>query len=630
MIGQTISHYRILSLLGEGGMGKVYRAEDIHLERPVAIKFLHTSEDTLRLLREAKTAASLSHPNICAIYEVDPERGFLAMELVEGRTLKDILGKRPLPAREAVRLAIQISEGLAAAHAKGIIHRDIKPANIMVTSSNLAKVMDFGLARVAGQDGLTREGMVAGTPQYMPPEQMEGKQPDARADIWAFGAVLHEALTGRSPGGQAEALPEGLGRIVRKALAVNPDDRYQHVDDLLVDLRAWDVPQAGPFDEPQKQPAAAGRSSQFKPISAITALAMAAVTAGAVGLLVWTMIPRPQALRARHLTLSLPAGHVLNEVGDAFALSSDGTKHVYSSGSFEGSQLFQKSLDSGEVMAIPGTSAAIGPFFSPDDKWVGFISNNTLKKVPAGGGAVIPLCDGSQINPDQSWTPDGILFSTGQFGRNGISRVSANGGKPDPLTAVETRRGEMGHISPNALPGGRGILFTILTSGQPMISQTAVQSLTNGERKVVLQNASSARYVTSGHLVFTRGTGLFAVAFDLGRLETVGPPVLLIQGVSRFVTAGDGTLLYASVNSTGGRSLVWVDRRGVATVLPAPPRAYSYPGLSPDGQRIRGSSFRRREPGCMGLSPRERPEPAHIQSHRVERNLDTRRLRFDF
>jgi TolB-like protein/predicted Ser/Thr protein kinase len=236
-VGATISHYRILEKVGEGGMGTVWKAEDVHLQRTVALKFLHAADDVPRLLREAQAAASLSHPNICTVYEVDPERGFLAMEWVEGRTLHETIGGRPLPAEQALSLALQIGEGLRAAHHRGVVHRDVKSANVLVTPQGQAKILDFGLARVAGQAGLTREGAAAGTPGYMAPEQLRGEPVDRRTDIWAFGAVLHEMLTGRLPIGSMGTLPQGFDRVVTKALAADPAERYQHVDDLLVDLR---------------------------------------------------------------------------------------------------------------------------------------------------------------------------------------------------------------------------------------------------------------------------------------------------------------------------------------------------------------------------------------------------------
>jgi len=235
--GSTISHYRVLEKVGEGGMGAVWKAEDVHLQRSVALKFLHAADDVPRLLREAQAAASLTHPNIAVVYEVDPERGFLAMEWVEGRTLHEMIGGRPLPAEQALGLALQIGEGLKAAHHRGIVHRDVKSANVLVTPQGQAKILDFGLARVAGQAGLTREGAAAGTPGYMAPEQLRGEAVDRRTDIWAFGAVLHEMLTGRLPIGSMGTLPQGFDRVVTKALAADPAERYQHVDDLLVDLR---------------------------------------------------------------------------------------------------------------------------------------------------------------------------------------------------------------------------------------------------------------------------------------------------------------------------------------------------------------------------------------------------------
>ena len=237
MVGQTISHYRVLSALGEGGMGVVYKAEDTKLKRTVALKFLQSSGDSRRLLREARTAASLNHPNVCAIYEVDEEHGFLAMEYIAGQTLKELIGGRPLPFGQAIELALQIGEGLRAAHANGIIHRDIKSGNVMVTASGQAKLMDFGLARDGDPDQVSRTH-VSGTPGYMSPEQAAGGAVDERADIWALGIVLHEMLTGRVPViGEMDPLPPALERVLRKALATNPANRYQHVADLLVDLR---------------------------------------------------------------------------------------------------------------------------------------------------------------------------------------------------------------------------------------------------------------------------------------------------------------------------------------------------------------------------------------------------------
>ena len=245
--GQRVAHYEIREKLGEGGMGVVWKAEDLLLKRVVALKFLHASDDLPRLLREAQVAAALNHPNICTIHEVNPEGGFLVMELVEGESLSAMVARRPLPLDHAVELATQICEGLKAAHAKGIIHRDIKSGNVLVTADGRTKILDFGLARAPGQVALTREGVRAGTPGYMAPEQWRGEAADCRTDIWAVGAVLHEMLTGRLPMGQTETLPEGLEQVVRKALAADPGQRYQKVEDMLAELRrvtAAALPQA--------------------------------------------------------------------------------------------------------------------------------------------------------------------------------------------------------------------------------------------------------------------------------------------------------------------------------------------------------------------------------------------------
>jgi len=289
MVGKTISHYQILEKLGEGGMGVVYKARDTHLDRSVALKFLHSAEDVPRLLREAKTAASLNHPSICAVHEVAPEHGFIAMELVEGQSLAVRIAGRPLPVEEAVGLAVQICEGLKAAHAKGIIHRDIKSGNVLVTEDGHAKILDFGLARMAGQAALTREGAAAGTPGYMAPEQARGEPVDRRTDIWAVGAVLHEMLTGRPPLGQSEALPEGVSRVVRKALAVDPGDRYQHIDDMLVDLRrVAGTPSVKPSRRPWLWVAAAVAAAIL-----VTVLVLIDIGGLRTRLIAWMKAPEP-------------------------------------------------------------------------------------------------------------------------------------------------------------------------------------------------------------------------------------------------------------------------------------------------------------------------------------------------
>jgi serine/threonine-protein kinase len=606
-------------------MGEVYCARDTRLNRDVAIKVLpkpvaNDRDRLARFEREARLLAALNHPHIGSIYgleEIDGVRA-LVLELVEGPTLQDI-GR--LDMSEALGIARQIVEALDAAHEKGIVHRDLKPANVKVTANGTVKVLDFGLAKALdGEAGelnstqastetalLTRDGVILGTPAYMSPEQTRGEAVDKRTDIWAFGCVLYELLTGRPPfrgvtvpdrisailsaepdrSELPPTTPPAVRRLLRNCLQKTTARRLRDIGDARLEIeetRAVSSNEDAPV---------APRSFVERPVSKMILLATAVIAAVAVGFVMGRMPPEP-AFPVKHLTLPLPVSHTLNEAAIPFALSHDASTLAYASGSYQGSQLFLKPLDGGEVIAVPGTLAAMGPFFSPDDQWIGFKSGNTLKKVPTGGGAVVTLCEVESIwlNAGASWAPEGIFFSNGNGGSKGIARVSAAGGRPRPVTTPDVRRGEIGHLWPELLPGANAILFTIVTSGQPMISQAAVQFLASGQRKIVLENASKAQYVSSGHLIYGRGNDIFAVAFNLNRLEIVGAPVRVIQGVSvdqttpLFATAKDGTLVYAPSVPQNGRSLVWVDRRGVAAPLAAPPRAYDFPAISPDGQGI--------------------------------------------
>jgi serine/threonine-protein kinase len=608
-------------------MGEVYRARDTKLNRDVAIKvlrepFVQDRDRLARFEREARLLAALNHPHIGSIYgleEVDGVRA-LVLELVEGPTLQD-LGR--LSVNEALSIARQIVDALDAAHEKGIIHRDLKPSNVKVAANGTVKVLDFGLGKALGDPAGdwsstpvstatemgTRAGVVLGTPAYMSPEQTRGEALDKRTDIWAFGCLLYELLTGRPPFRGATvpdtisailsvepdwlelspATPAGIRRLLRNCLKKSTTRRLRDIGDARPEIE--DALGAGS----NADVVAVRRSFVEKPVARIIAFATAVVATVTVGFLMGRTAPQP-AVRVKRLMLPLPVSHTLNEVAIPFALSNDGSTLAYASGSYQGSQLFLRPLDGVDVLALPGTLAAMGPFFSPDDKWIGFKSGSALKKLPAGGGAVVKLCDleGIWLNTGASWAPEGIFFSNGKGGSKGIARVSGDGGSPRSVTTPDARRGEIGHQWPQMLPGTNAILFTIVTSGQPMISQAAVQSLATGERNIVLENASRAQYVSSGHLIFGRGNDIFAVAFNLGKREVVGSPVRVIQGVSLdefqatplFAVAEDGTLAFAPSVPMNGRSLVWVDRKGVAAALGAPPRGYDFPAISPDGQRI--------------------------------------------
>ena len=373
MLGRTIGHYRIESRLGEGGMGVVYKAEDVHLSRPVALKFLHSSTDAARLLAEAKAAGAISHPNICTIHEVDPEHAFIAMEYIDGRTLKARIDNRPLPADEALRIALAIGEGLRAAHAKGIIHRDIKSANVMVSESGDVKVMDFGLARSSAQADATREGYSSGTPGYMAPEQERGEPIDRRADIWAFGAVLHEMLTGRLPTGGIGMLPVTLDKIVRKALAPERDKRYQHIEDVLVDLRRVHAPR--------------------KSTSRMTIAVSAGVAAVAIAAASWLWIVRPFPPRAEVALTGVPLTSYAGSEGHP-SFSPDGTQVAFSwargTGADPGIYIKQVGVEEPFQLADkPGQE--FFPSWSPDGSQIAFIralagDRNAVVLIPQRGG----------------------------------------------------------------------------------------------------------------------------------------------------------------------------------------------------------------------------------------------------
>jgi serine/threonine-protein kinase len=620
MVGQTISHYRIVEKLGEGGMGVVYKAEDLKLGRAVALKFLpshwmESEEHKARFLHEARAAALLDHPNICTVHEIDEANGqtFLAMACLEGQTLKQKIAARPLPLAEALDIALQIGHGLQAAHQKGIVHRDIKPANIMITPQGQAKIMDFGLAQLSDRTKLTATGTKLGTPAYMSPEQTEGKTTDARADIWALGILLYEMVSGRVPfPGDTEAavahavlytepepltalrshVPMELDRILAKAIAKRPPDRYQHVDDLMVDLRR--THQRG-----QTPAISRRRFSRRAKVAALVAVAagVALATLGA-----WALLRQEQPGAPRRVTrfaIVLPAAHrmPIPENDRDLVVSPDGRYIAFRVGGRAGGALAVRALDRMDVHLFSDITAARSPFFSPDSRWIGFSERGQLKKVSVAGGA--PIVIGNNLGGGSaSWADDNTIV----YARNGrLLAVSANGGEPTLLAAPD---GEDEYTLPSAVPGPRGILFTIrqrspFFGGKARRSvadhdnvQVAVLDRTAGRHKVLIRGGTAAEYARSGHLLYAIAGTLFAARFDPDRLEMLGEPVPVVQGLQMALNAGaanytvshEGTLVYVP-NTSGRRSLVWVDRNGAETTIPAPPRAYHALNLSPDGTR---------------------------------------------
>ncbi len=612
MIGRTLGHYEIVEKLGEGGMGAVYRARDTTLGRDVALKLLPEfvagdREKIARLEREARLLASLSHPNIATLHGLEESTGlkYLVMELVPGETLAERIARGPVRIDECLGLFRQIAEGLEAAHEKGIVHRDLKPANVIVTPEGRVKVLDFGLAKAVAEEApssdmsksptLTREGteqgVILGTASYMSPEQARGKTLDRRTDIWSFGCVFYEALTGKKafPGETVSDIlaailerepdwmalpartPLKIRDLLRRCLQKDPHRRQQHVGDARIEI-----------DEPSESPVTVPRH-RYLPWT---------VAAVVSGIALWSLL-RPVAEPERavsRFTVNLPPEQALTHPNDsAVALSPDGRRLVYVDGVER--RLYVRSLDQLEARPIPGTEGALTAFFSPDGEWVGFYTGNPtkLKKVRFDSQLPIVLCD-AQDAWGASWGPgENILFAPRAL--SGLSRVSASGGAQSVVTTPDTTQGETSHRRPEFLPDGKSALFTILTDTGS--SRIALLSLETGDYRVLFEGGSHARYVHTGHVVYANDGMLLAAPFDLERLEVTGEPVPILEGVwtnsqngtAHFAVSRDGTLAYVPPIAEE-RTLVWVDRAGAVRPILETRRVFEDPRLSPDGRRL--------------------------------------------
>jgi len=633
--GARLGPYEILSPLGEGGMGEVYRARDPRLGREIAIKVLpaELSSERERLARfeqEARSASALNHPNIVTIYEIGQADSspYIAMELVEGRTLRELLAAGPLPLRKTLGIAAQVAGGLSRAHEAGIVHRDLKPENLMVSKDELVKILDFGLAKlVAPASGAlsgmptvarddTRPGTVLGTVGYMSPEQASGQPLDFRSDQFSLGSILYEMATGKrafSRGTAAETLsaiireePEPVSSvnpqvpapfrwIVERCHAKDPEERYASTRDLARDLANVREHISEVSGGEAAVPAAARRRSRERLAWSVAALLLVAGLAAVFVALRWkSTAPLTQPLT--RLTLTLPPEEFVTETATpVLALSPDGTKLVYSGyRRGEKRRLYLRPMDRFEATPIPGTEGGTGPFFSPDGEWVGFWADRKLKKVSLAGGSPLTLCDAPAFR-GASWGEGGtILFAP--LPQGGLSRISAEGGKPKAFTSPDPKKNEMTHRWPQILPGGKAALFTINSlTGDYDQARIGVVSLDTGERRTVLEGGTDARYVPTGHLVYSRGGSILAVPFDLKRLDVTGPPAPITDdvrivgpaGFALFSHSNDGSLVYLGKNPKAlERGLVWVDRKGTARPFTEARRDYSEPRLSPDGQRL--------------------------------------------
>jgi len=614
--GDKLGPYQIVSPLGAGGMGEVYKARDPRLDRFVAIKVLpeHIAkrEDLRqRFEREARAVASLNHPNICVLHDIGNQdgTGFMVMEYLEGETVAARVARGAIPLEQSVKLASQIADALDRAHRAGVTHRDIKPSNVMLTRDGV-KVLDFGLAKSAPKPGpsestltaaLTTEGSILGTPQYMAPEQFEGKEADARSDIWAFGAVLYEMVTGRKAfQGKSYAsmlgailsadpppmtvrpfTPVGLERLVKRCLQKDPEDRYQSMRDVQLDLRCIPAESEPEAKAPTARPWAAWA------LAGLTT-AVAAVLAGWVW---YGTANTPQPVLRTMVTLPVEAPLVTSFL-PAVALSPDGMQMVYAGGSAGKTQLFLRRLDEPDVKAIPGTQGADGPFFSPDGAWLGFFAQGKLKKIPVTGGIAVTLCDAPEPYGG-SWAPDNtVVFVPRSFA--GLYRIPAGGGAPKLLTKPDVKRGERGHGLPQVLPDGRTVLFTSWNASGfagNRISAVAIDG--QSPPKMVIDDATDARYAPSGHLIFMRSSALFAAPFDAGRFQVTGNPIAVLEGLrssegaAQFDVSPSGSAVYVPGGSSGTQfTLVWVDRDGKTRPITQARREYEDLDLSPDGKRL--------------------------------------------
>ncbi len=617
--GKRLAYYEIIGPIGAGAMGEVYRARDTRLDRDVAIKvlpaeFSSDDERLRRFEREAKTLASLNHPTVAAIYGVERVDGVsvLVLELVGGESLDARIARGAIPPDEAIDIARQIAEGLEAAHEAGVIHRDLKPANVRVTADGVAKILDFGLAKPLRTDGrtastslATEDGRLLGTPTYMSPEQARGKAVDRRVDVWAFGCVLYECLTGQRPFQGATTTdvlaavvhhepdwsalpvhaPPRVCALLRRCLLKDPRQRLRDIGEARVVLES-----SYEGDSPAPTTRAARRSW------VVWALLGVAIATSALWLKsALTRAPTPRVTRA---SIPVPEAEAVVagfQMG-AIALSPDGRTLAFCAQRDYSTRLYLRPLDADKSTVVPNSDGAHNPFFSPDGQWVGFFAREKLMKAFVGGGEPLELFPATQ-DRGGDWLEDGTIVLAPSTA-DPLMRLSSSGGAAAAITELDTTRNERTHRWPCALPGGEWVLFTAGRSDRPADYDQALVcavSVKTRERRDVITGASMAKYSPSGHLILGLGSTLYATTFDLKTMKAGGAPVPMLQGVLntfgsgnvQFDVARDGTLAFLpSSPEFDITELVWIDRSGNVTPIPAPPQPYRVPRVTPDGKLI--------------------------------------------
>ncbi len=602
-------------------MGEVYKARDTRLERTVAVKVLPSHlaaspETRQRFEREAKTISQLSHPHICALYDVgrEGETEYLVMELLEGETLLGRLAKGPLPLEQTLRYGTEIADALDKAHRQGIVHRDLKPGNVMITKSGV-KLLDFGLAKAMApttspasltalptQQGLTQEGTILGTFQYMAPEQLEGREADARTDIFAFGAVLYEMATGRKafagatqaslissilrddpqPISQVQPMsPPVLDRVVRGCLAKDPEDRLQSAHDVATELK-WISESSGAGIAPP--PSVAGRRRDRERLAwAVAALAIAGAAA-------WALFGGRRAAdpeSAVKFTLSPPPGL---RFADTIVLSPDGRALAFLAQDSGGKRgLWIRRLDELTPRLLSGVGGERYPFWSPDGRAIAFFEGNRLRRIDAGGGSAQTICEAG-AGFGGTWGSDGTILYAPEFGAILLS-VPAAGGKPVAATALDSARGDVAHLFPSLLPDGRHFVF-VARNQDPEKTVVALGELGSTRTRALFHADSAAIYADPGYLLFAREGALLALRFDPRRLEPEGEAVSVADDVLFFTdvsglqasAAGSRALVYGRWFHK--KKLVWLDRRGAEVGTLGPVADYGDISMSPDGRRV--------------------------------------------
>jgi serine/threonine protein kinase len=639
LTGSQLGPYQIVAPLGVGGMGEVYRAHDSRLRREVAIKVVPeaTAHDAVRMARfarEAQFLAALNHPNIGSIYGFEESSTMLAlvMELVEGPTLADRIAQGPIPVEDALPILKQIAEALEYAHDRGIVHRDLKPANIKIKPDGTVKVLDFGLAKALSDDinptdisnsptltaAATKAGLILGTAAYMAPEQARGKAVDRRADIWSFGAVAFEMLTGKMAfkgdtvsdtlaaviRGEPEwtflpaSVPNEIQQLIRRCLNKDPRQRLQSIGEARIAIENVMESRTAPMKGPSISAASISAATPEKENRALKILAGCGLAALliAAGFLVANLLHSGSTRENLPIRFAIlpPPGTSLNSVLRTVAISQDGSRIALSASSSDGPRLYLRDMNSASSIPIAGAEGAVNPVFSPDGRWLAFFAAGKLKKISLDGGAPVVVADGITSPKGLSWGTDHNIYFAPSLS-SAILRVSDSGGPPQAATKLQADKGELADFSPDVLPDGKTLLFTAFSGGNMDDGALVAQKIGSDERKVIVAKGADAHFFAPNHLLYVRGGNLMIAEFNTGKLETTGSPAVVVQdvlmqpatGLAQYDVSSSGTLIYVN----GGKqavenSLVLAEHDAKVQPLPVKPNLYESPRFSPDGKLL--------------------------------------------